>query len=552
MSTELLLILDDKSSLIEYGGGKWSVHADARWSGGTSTWPQFAIDTQGTFGSLGLAFQGTSIAFIGNTPPAQQPQNITVTIDGGTPYNTSYNDPHPQNYLQWYQSPILADGAHKLILDGIAGTSVDFAVISAGPKTPLDSNQKVIVDDDSPEIQYSGKWTRNGDPFVCSENPNGFPFHNGTHQSTLAGDVASFRFAGTTVAVFGIFSWMKIGSLAATYTLDGSPIVNTYSVAPTTPEFINGLRQHQNYLLFSNDSLPAGNHSLVINVTQANGLVFAMDYITYTPSFTSLGSKPNLTQSSPSSESSSADEGPPPTGAIIGVIIGTLVLLCTIFALFIISRRRRRKEKLLPETVSPYNVFGQGTNVLTLEPRGSATSQQKHRLEWVDAAASSATLPAALTPRQLEIQRRMQELESLIAMQGTARSDDTDRQIAQLRTRVNELLQENERLGGVPPLRMPMRYSVYMDFFVMVGACIVWTFWKLNIARMKWNNYLTVYCPATGKPNLRDIVSGRRDLPVPNHLSHINHKVGDVRYLPYPHGSCGPVVVLGLPIGTHS
>ncbi|KAF8869286.1 hypothetical protein BD779DRAFT_762674 [Infundibulicybe gibba] len=369
MSNELLLILDEKSNLIKYGGGKWSVHADARWSGGTSTWPQFAIDTQGAFGSLELTFQGTSIAFIGNTPPTKQSQNITVTIDGGNPYNTSYNDPHPQNYLQWYQSPILPDGTHKLTLDGIAGTSVDFAVISAGPKTPLDSNQKVIVDDDSPEIQYSGKWTRNMDPFVCSENPNGFPFHNGTHQSVLAGDVASFRFAGTTVAVFGIFSWTNTGSLAVTYTLDGSLVVNTYSVTPATPEFINGLRQHQNYLLFSNDGLSAGNHTLVINVTQVNGLVFSMDYITYTPSFSSLDLKPDLTQSlpSPSSKPSSVDKGPP-VGAIIGAIVGALVLICAVLVLFIISRRRR-KENLPSKVVSPdgpYSGLGLLSNFLSL------------------------------------------------------------------------------------------------------------------------------------------------------------------------------------------
>ncbi|KAF8878195.1 hypothetical protein BD779DRAFT_1447868 [Infundibulicybe gibba] len=361
MSTELLLVLDDKSNLIKYGGGTWNVHSDVRWSGGTCMWPQFAAAAESVFGSLELSFQGTSIAFVGNTPPAERSQNVTVTIDGGTPYNTSYNDPQPQRYLQWYQSPVLPDGTHNLTLDGIGGTSVDFAVISAGPGTSLDSNQKVIVDDNSPEIQYSGSWTRNGSPFVSSERMNGFPFHNGTHQSVKAGDMATFQFAGTKVAAFGIFSWANTGSLAVTYTLDGSPTVNTHSVTPTTPEFISGLRDHQNYLLFSNDSLPAGNHALTINITQVNGLIFAMDYITYTPSFTSLDLKPNLTQPlpSPSLKPPSTDKKVP-LGAIIGAIVGALVLLCTILVLFIVSRRRRR-ENSPPKVVSPdspYREFG--------------------------------------------------------------------------------------------------------------------------------------------------------------------------------------------------
>ncbi|KAF8878235.1 hypothetical protein BD779DRAFT_1220364 [Infundibulicybe gibba] len=285
------------------------------------------------------------------------------------------------------------------------------------------------------------------------------------------------------VAVFGVFSWEKTGSLAVTYTLDGFPTVNTYSVTPTTPEFTDGLLQHQNYLLFSNDSLSAGNHALVINVTQVNGLVFSMDYITYAPSFTSLDSKPDLTQPlpSPSPKYSTTDKRPS-VGAIIGAVIGALVCLCAVFALFIIFRRRRRGNPPRNDYIAEPFILAhnqntgrpsptaKGANVLTLEPRGSAdpspvpNQRRKRRPERTDAPAPPpvpppappapdppATEPAALTPRQLEIQRRMQELESLITMQGSAQDDDTDRQIAQLRARVDELLQENARLGGVPP-----------------------------------------------------------------------------------------------------
>ncbi|KAF8873758.1 hypothetical protein BD779DRAFT_1664328 [Infundibulicybe gibba] len=345
MGNDVQVILDDKSSLFNYSGGKWTVHSDVRWLGGTSTYPQFADTSAGTFGSLDVTFQGTGITFIGNTPATSQSQNVTVTIDGGASYNSSYGDPHPQNYLQWYQSPVLPDGTHKITLDGVAGTSVDFALITAGPKTPFDTSQKILVDDDNPEIKYNGSWTRNGDPFVSSENPNGRPVHNGTHQSSTPGDTATFNFAGTSAAVYGIFSWTKTGSMSVTYTLDGVPTVNTYSVTPTTPEYINGLRQHQNYLLFSNDSLPTGPHALVINVTKSDGLVFVMDYITYSPSFTSLDTKPDLTQTSPtSSATSSKAKSGPPVGAIVGAIIGAIALLAVIAAVFLVLRRRKQRH----------------------------------------------------------------------------------------------------------------------------------------------------------------------------------------------------------------
>ena len=94
---------------------------------------------------------GTSIAFTGNTPNSSFSQSITVSIDGGTPYTTSYMDPTPQSYIQWYQSPTLSDGQHTIKANGVDGTSVDFAAITVGQHTPL-AGKKVIVDNEDPLI----------------------------------------------------------------------------------------------------------------------------------------------------------------------------------------------------------------------------------------------------------------------------------------------------------------------------------------------------------------------------------------------------------------
>ena len=97
---------------------------------------------------------------------------------------------------------------------------------------------------------------------------------------------------GTSVFVYGIFSWAQIGSLSATYTLDCTSIPQTYLVTTRSPQY---MQEESNYILFSSDTLAAGNHILVINITQCINQTFILDYITYTPSFSTLASMPNLT-----------------------------------------------------------------------------------------------------------------------------------------------------------------------------------------------------------------------------------------------------------------
>ena len=152
------------------------------------------------FSNVRLGFAGTSIAFSGNTPDATLPQSIVVSIDGGTPYNTSYMDPTPQSYLQWYQSPTLSEGNHTIKVDGVFGTSLDYATITVGQNTPL-SGKKIIVDNDDSTVHYSGSWIRNTDEFVPGGIPKGLPFRNSTHRTTTLGDTITFLFSGQSFTV---------------------------------------------------------------------------------------------------------------------------------------------------------------------------------------------------------------------------------------------------------------------------------------------------------------------------------------------------------------
>ena len=128
-----------------------------------------------------------------------------------------------------------------------------------------------------------------------------------------------------------------------------------------------------NYILFSSDTLAAGNHILVINITQCINQTFILDYITYTPSFLTLASMPNLTLSptttfKPSSPSATSSGSPfsvtngsqvnssntetkkIPVGAIVGGVLGGILVVFLIgFVLGYLRRRRLASDMVSPE-----------------------------------------------------------------------------------------------------------------------------------------------------------------------------------------------------------
>lgn len=146
------------------------------------------------------------------------------------------------------------------------------------------------------------------------------------------------------------------------YTIDGSPITQTYSVTPTTPEFKAGVRQRENFLFFSNDSLTPGDHTVTMEVARAVNQTFALDYILYSPSFATLAAKPNLTQSTyltttapvPTltpgpTENGSSGKGPP-IGAIIGGVLGGFGFFLLLFFIGWVCLWRRKRSH--PNTAS--------------------------------------------------------------------------------------------------------------------------------------------------------------------------------------------------------
>lgn len=149
---------------------------------------------------------------------------------------------------------------------------------------------------------------------------------------------------GSSAAIYGIFTWSNLGLISLTFTLDGQSLSQNYRVQADTPQFVSELGQQQNFLFYSYDFLESRNHTLVVNVTACVNQTFAFDFLTYTPSFSTLASMPNLTQGSTGANNGWQSNGKrSSTGIVVGAIAG-VVLLVLFFALIFIFRRRRRSK----------------------------------------------------------------------------------------------------------------------------------------------------------------------------------------------------------------
>ena len=212
---QLFTIVDDScSDSFVFGPQEWTKNGLPEEFNSTSQTPAFALDQAAPSGTVKMRFNGvfsmfiqvaclyheigTSVAFFGNTPVATgTPRTFSVSIDGFGPYFETYSDPNPPTYQQWYQSPLLEEGYHSIILSNLAGNaSVDFAVVTVGEDTPLNGTL-IIADNDDPGFNYTGKWSRSQHLFIPGlQKPEGYPYHNSTHQTSEIGSSLTYQFTG--------------------------------------------------------------------------------------------------------------------------------------------------------------------------------------------------------------------------------------------------------------------------------------------------------------------------------------------------------------------
>ncbi|KAK0489468.1 hypothetical protein IW261DRAFT_1325920, partial [Armillaria novae-zelandiae] len=320
-----------------------------RWYQDYSSWAKYSNANSSTYGSLSVTFEGSVIAFTGNTPPSTQKQTFSVSIDDAYIYVASY--PFTHTYMQWYMSPMLEEGAHTITLTEMDGTDVDYALIGVGNQTNI-LGKDILVDSISDRIVWTGDWQTNTSTLIHASNFHivNYPLGNSTKDSRTVGDSFSFKFSGTTVSVFGIQRNSINGSISTDFKIDGGK-ATTFST--TSASLGSDLA---NTMLFSSQILDFGIHILVMNITTVTGdQSLKLDYITYSnrksdtnASSSPSGSSASLSSSNQPSSSNTSDPTPKATNSkrIVGIVGGGITLLLIIAGVLLLWRK---KDKLVIE-----------------------------------------------------------------------------------------------------------------------------------------------------------------------------------------------------------
>ncbi|KAG6816195.1 hypothetical protein H0H87_007826 [Tephrocybe sp. NHM501043] len=121
------------------------------------------------------------------------------------------------------------------------------------------------------------------------------------------------------------------GVVTVNFTMDGESIEKDYPPSPMPDP---------NFVWYSNDLLPAGDHALLLEITRSDGAAFTLDYVLFNPSFGSLAEKPSITSSSSVPQNTRSKTTP--AGAIAGGLIGGAVILFVVLGF--LYRRKRSKR----------------------------------------------------------------------------------------------------------------------------------------------------------------------------------------------------------------
>ncbi|KAF8827751.1 hypothetical protein HHX47_DHR4000260 [Lentinula edodes] len=495
-----VILIQDNYFLAETGG-VWTNLSTGTWYNGSALFASKADAT--TNGILYASFQGTSISFVGVTPPSNESTTFLVDIDSEANYTATY--PTSAVGGTWYTSPNVADQAtyHAINLYGMDQIIADYVLVTAGSQTNL-TDQTIFVDDSNPEIAWSGQWWSADSYEVVTGTYDLAPAGNGTHTSTFAGDAFTFTFAGTTINVYGIMSWGSTGSVKASFSVDGYSTSQTFT-ANTAAN--NGLTNSTNYPFYSNTSLSSGNHTLTVNVTSVSGnLPFIIDYLTYQPNFDNIDSKPNFTAQAGIGSSTGPDSNPGSSagstssdttskshaGAIAGGVIGGLLAIAAILGGILLWRRRSRfdkpkysargranvldsNERLMVETpgniLYPMQHLAQDLKSVSGPPKALSTEMHSGSDYTSASGATTPTAPGSdssrpltVNEKQTELRRRLDEIASLMQQMEVQTSADSsssapvkgsgDSNVLDLQARIDRLTRENERLMEtyvVPP-----------------------------------------------------------------------------------------------------
>ncbi|WP_328946329.1 hypothetical protein OG259_37615 [Streptomyces sp. NBC_00250] len=180
--------------------------------------------------------------------------DIGVSIDGGPQQRVSTSDTQRRSNVSVFATGGLDEGTHKIVVTKLSGS---YAVLDGFTPTHALPDLAGRVDDTDPAIAYSG--------FSTDSNRGFGDYNDNIHYASANGSTATYKFTGTTVAVYGE-KYTDQGDIGIT--IDGG----TQKVVSTVPA--DGVRK-ANVVLYSAAGLTNAEHTIV--VTKLSGSYTTLD-----------------------------------------------------------------------------------------------------------------------------------------------------------------------------------------------------------------------------------------------------------------------------------
>ncbi|KAJ7586574.1 hypothetical protein C8J56DRAFT_1051925 [Mycena floridula] len=439
-TSQIYYILDDTDvGSFNTGPSKWVPAQDTAYFKGTSTWDQA--------NELALAF---NVSVDGK--PATQSSVTSTAGFFGVP-----------SYFPFWQSSVVGlasgDDTHTIDIAQLPYIGLDFILVTPGTTTPLSGKTLPYIALDF--ILYVGHWqTSKGQqlqgPWGDDDREPAWAFENATHETTTPGDYFQFGYTGTNLTLYGVFPGNQPGTYRITVSVDGGTALpfqfSSLAAAASRPQI--------NFPLFMTEKLDAGDHTILVNLTECDSSTLIVDYIAYEPSFTSWSTMPNISLRSLGSQGTTASPGATttpvttsgskktPAGAIAGGIVGAWVLL-TLLGLFIFWRHKHQRKEMSEPYIATLNEAGveasESSPKSVYSEKGSVTlSYRPFSSASIDSSTAGGSSSAAQD--RSEIRRRIMELEKLVE-ESEAKEDEESPAITQMKERIQMLTQETRVIG---------------------------------------------------------------------------------------------------------
>ncbi|KAJ7592363.1 hypothetical protein C8J56DRAFT_1131997 [Mycena floridula] len=353
-SSQIYYIVDDRDKEVEYNNNTLE----------PSTYQ--LNQTKTVFSSLQMNFDGTSVLLVGKSAGYG---SVIATMDDNLPSSLSL---HPVLYGPFYQSLTLDDIAKMHTINAtfvgpVNSMALDYIAVSPRKETLL-LGRTLMVDDMYSGLSFGSGWATTEtvfNLFPTTSSP-ALPFQNTTHTASTPGSMFSFSYTGSSLSLYGVFDWEQLGNYELTSTIDsGLPASKTFDARNDLKP--REFQQQPNFLLFSTGELETGNHTATFTLSKCSNQTLIVDYITYTPSFASLSTMPNLTGLTLPFPSDFPAAGPiPPTNpanskshiaALVAGLVAGLALLSCLILLFIWRHRRQNNRPSIPVTSDSQALF---------------------------------------------------------------------------------------------------------------------------------------------------------------------------------------------------